>query len=101
MAQIVKLSKVHPFILSGQLLHGIMERSKTSEFYVPKSIQHALFAVKLINLLRNNAMLNTMTMNNSAVSLWMVILAGALRTGKANPYPEQVSIPVRTALPFS
>lgn len=72
-----------------------MEYGKSNEFYVFKSIV-ILYCSKIRSLVRNNAMLNTMTISNARVSLWMVILPCALQRGKASPNPEEVSIQMRT-----
>lgn len=46
--------------------------------------------------IRNDGVWNTMTVNEHFISLWMIVLAKVSHTKKGNPYPEYMSIPVRT-----
>lgn len=48
------------------------------------------------SFIRNDGMWNAMTVNDHFISLWMIVLAKVSHTRKGNPYPEYMSIPVRT-----
>lgn len=70
-------SNRHSVLLSGQLLQDGGEHGKTSGF-------RECGPTVTLGLVRSNAVWNTV-MVEKHVSPWMVVLAEALRSGKANP----------------
>lgn len=64
-------------------------------FMSVQPLQHFL-CYEVSSLVRSNVVWSTMMVDEHSVNPYMVVLAEALHAGKANLYPEQVSIPVRT-----
>lgn len=94
-SDITASSKIHSTFLSTQLLLHNEEHGRPVKSMSTRPLPH-FFGYEMCCLVRNNAMWYTMVVAEAFCKSTGGSFAETLYREKVNPYPEQVSMPVRT-----
>lgn len=87
--------KGHSTLLSRQLLRKVRDMVRLVNAMIMSPLSH-FFGYGGSSLVRSNAVWHPVARDKAFCNSMVIVLAEASCTGKANQYPEQVPIPVRT-----